>query len=120
MAPQTEPTDMVRSYYRYVDAESYDELLGLFAEDIAYHRPGHEPLEGMDDFERFYREIRDLTDGTHDLDSVVKDDNVVAVRVTFAGKQHDSPIEIGFADFFTFDDQALITERHTYTDQGAI
>lgn len=120
MSPQSGPTERVQSYYQHVDAESNDELFALFADDIVYHRPGHELIEGMADFERFYREVRNLTDGSHDLASVINNDDVVAVRGTFTGKQDGSPIEIGFADFFTFDAQGLITERHTYTDQGSI
>lgn len=110
----------VEAYYEYVDAEAFDDLFALFSDGIVYHRPGQSAIEGMDEFKRFYLEVRDLEHGTHTIDKLYTDDNGVAVRGRFSGDQGGTPIDIGFADFFTFDDTGLITERHTYTDQGTI
>lgn len=113
-------TDAVRSYYEHVDDEAYDDLVALFADDIEYRRPGHDPIVGIEAFEAFYHEVRDLEEGTHELDDVVAEGDRVAVRGRFRGHQGGTPIDIGFADFFAFDANGLVRARHTFTDQGTV
>lgn len=120
MRASDSPVDVVEAYYRYVDAEDYDALVALFADDIVYHRPGHDPLEGIADFERFYHEVRDLTEGTHELHDVIADGSRVAVRGSFTGLQGETPISLSFADFFGFGDDGRIRTRYTFTDQGQV
>lgn len=43
----TTGADTVRRYYDLVDAGETDALVGLFAEDAVYLRPGYEPLVGQ-------------------------------------------------------------------------
>jgi hypothetical protein len=44
--------------YLLVDAGDVTGLIGLFAPDARFHRPGYQPLTGRDELERFYREDR--------------------------------------------------------------
>lgn len=112
--------ETVRRYYRLVDAGAYDDLIGLFADDVRYDRPGQGTIEGIDALERFYREERPLSDGHHEVETVLVDDGTAAVRGTFSGRQDGESVSLGFADFHTFDDDGLIAHRVTYTDRDEV
>lgn len=112
--------DAVRAYYGYVDEAAHEQLFALFADDVTYERPGRPTIDGMDAFRRFYREERQLTEGSHRIDALVVDDPTVAVRGRFEGKQDGDSVAFGFADFHRFDDEGKITHRWTYTDRDAV
>lgn len=112
--------DIVRSYYEYVDAEAYEDLFDLFADDITYERPGQGSLNGMEEFEQFYLENRPLEDGSHELYELVVDGDTVAVRGQFSGVQNGESVSFGFADVHHFDDDGKIAERFTYTDRDSV
>ncbi len=113
-------TDIARSYYDAIDAEAYDDVFAMFADDIVYERPGQERLEGMAEFRTFYLEDRPLEDGNHELHAVVGDGDTVAVRGEFSGVQNERTVSFGFADFHRFDADNTITERVTYTDRDTV
>lgn len=117
--PET-PADVVRTYYERVDAEDVDGLVALFAPDAVYERPGQDRLEGREELDRFYREGRPLSEGSHELHALVHDESGVATRGTFNGRQDGERVSLGFADFFTFDEDGLIETRHTYTDRDTV
>lgn len=112
--------EAIREYYEYVDEEAYDDLFSLFAEDIVYHRPGQEPIEGMDEFQNFYHEIRPIERGSHTVADLTVDDNTIAVRGQFSGVLDGQQVEFGFADFHRFNDDGLVEERWSYTDTGRV
>ena len=116
---QNSPEEVVRTYYDVVDAEQYDELVALFAEDIRYERPGQEPLVGRESLRQFYLEDRPLDDGAHEIHSVVGDGETVAVRGTFSGVQNGETVEFDFADFHEFEGET-IKRRYTFTDRDEI
>jgi len=110
----------VRAYYEYVDEEAYEDLFALFAEDVVYERPGQPPIEGLVDFEAFYREGRPLENGSHELHAIVVDGDTAAVRGTFTGEQDGEPVSFGFADFHVFDESGAIARRYTFTDRDTV
>ncbi|CDK40448.1 uncharacterized protein BN903_58 [Halorubrum sp. AJ67] len=110
----------MHSYYERVDADDYDGLLALFADDIVYDRPGQDSIEGIDALERFYREDRPLSDGEHEVLVVAVDGDTAAVRGTFGGRQGGERVAFGFADFHTVDADGLIAHRVTYTDRDTV
>lgn len=112
--------ETVRRYYRLVDAGAYDDLVGLFADDVRYDRPGQGTIEGIDALERFYRDERPLSEGSHELRTVVVEDGTAAVRGVFSGRQGDETVSFGFADFHAFDDDGRIAHRVTYTDRDEV
>ena len=116
----TEPEAVVRSYYEHVDAEEYEALFDLFADDVRYVRPGQDAIEGMESFEAFYREDRPLDEGRHEIDDVAVDGDTVAVRGRFHGVQNGGRVSFGFADFHRFDDEGRIAKRWTYTDRDTV
>ncbi|WP_458206562.1 nuclear transport factor 2 family protein [Haladaptatus sp. NG-SE-30] len=112
--------DVVRSYYDAIDAEAYEDVFELFAEDIVYERPGQESLQGIAEFREFYLEDRPLEDGEHEIDKLVVGDDTVAVRGRFTGVQGGERVSFGFADFHRFDEDGQITNRITYTDRDTV
>jgi ketosteroid isomerase-like protein len=116
----TADTEAVRNYYDYIDAEEYESMFGLFADDVTYERPGQSNLSGMDELREFYLEDRPLEDGDHEIHDVVAEDDTVAVRGEFSGVQGDDEVSFGFADFHRFDHEGNITERWTYTDRDEV
>lgn len=114
-----EPKAVARRYYDLVDAGENEELVALFTEDVVYERPGQDRIEGEDALRRFYEEERPLSDGEHELHSVVAEGDTVAVRGTFRGKQGGETVELGFADFHEFED-GEIARRYTFTDRDTV
>lgn len=120
MAASSTAQDVVREYYDRVDAGDIDELVSLFSPDVVYDRPGHPRIEGRGALERFYRHVRPLSNGSHDIHTILMDDGEVATRGTFEGTQAGDKVQIGFADFFRFDDEGRIRYRYTYTDRDTV
>ena len=114
-----DPESVVRRYYDLVDAERYDDLVALFAEDVRYERPGQEPIEGRDALRTFYEEGRPLDDGAHEVHDVIVDGGTVAVRGTFSGRQDGERVAFGFADVHEFDGGSIAC-RHTFTDRDEV
>ncbi|GAA0252438.1 nuclear transport factor 2 family protein [Haladaptatus pallidirubidus] len=119
MEPTVNP-DAVLSYYDYIDAEAYEDVFSLFADDIVYERPGQQSLSGMEEFREFYLDGRPLEDGEHEIGQVVVGDDTVAVRGRFSGVQNGKRVSFGFSDFHRFDADGKITERTTYTDRDTV
>jgi hypothetical protein len=61
---------VVARYYEFVDEGKIDALLGCFANDAVYERPGW-LLDGRAELARFYRQERIIVSGKHTIDDVV-------------------------------------------------
>jgi ketosteroid isomerase-like protein len=116
---ETAREGVVERYYDHVDDGDVDALVALFADDVVYDRPGHDAIEGRDALEQFYREDRPLTDGSHELSTVVVEDETVVVTGKFRGRQDGERVTLGFADVYEFDGD-VIARRKTYTDRGVV
>jgi ketosteroid isomerase-like protein len=66
-----DPLDLVRAYYRAVDAGAYDRLADLLAPGFVQRRPDR-TFEGRDAFVRFMREDRPRTDTEHAVDALYR------------------------------------------------
>lgn len=115
----TGPEAVVREYYEHVDAERYDDLVALFAEDVRYERPGQGAIEGRDELRTFYEDERPLEDGEHEIHDIVVDDDTAAVRGTFSGRQGGTAVEFGFADFHELHDGTIV-RRYSFTDRDTV
>lgn len=116
------PTDTegtVREYYDLVDAGDYEALVGLFAEDVRYERPGQDTITGRDQLLTFYREERPLENGAHEVHDVVATDDRATVRGRFTGELDGETVAFGFADFHEFADGQIV-RRYTFTDRDAV
>ena len=115
VAAETAQVTAVRRYYLLVDADEVAALVGLFAPDAHYYRPGYQPLTGRAELERFYREERVIAKGSHTLTGIVAACLDVAVQGEFSGELRDGrQVSLRFADFFSFGPDDLVTRRATY------
>lgn len=104
-----------RHYYERVDADDLDGVLDWFAEDAVYHRPGYPPMRGRAALADFYGGERVIESGTHTLDEVLVDGQRVAVHGRFEGTLKDgSRVDVGFADFITYDPDGRAAERRSF------
>ncbi len=114
--PGANRADVVRRYYKLVDARALDDMLALFADDVVYRRPGYDPLRGIAELRTFYAQDRVIADGAHTLASLVEDGDRVAVEGKFRGTLRDGRKAcVRFADFFVVRG-GRITRRDTYFD----
>ncbi|CAM3888743.1 nuclear transport factor 2 family protein [Janibacter anophelis] len=110
-----------RRYYALVDAGDVDGVVGCFAEDAVYHRPGYAPMEGRAALAEFYGGERVIADGRHELDEVVVEGRRVAVHGRFVGTLKDgSAARVGFADFWVLDEEDRATSRRSFFDTPAV
>ena len=102
-------------YYELVDAGDVTGLLGLFAPDARYYRPGYPPLVGHAELERFYREHRVIKEGSHVLSAVVAAGDDVAVHGEFRGVlRTGQSVNARFADFFSLGLDGHFVRRDTF------
>ncbi|MEU8890792.1 nuclear transport factor 2 family protein [Streptomyces sp. NPDC048442] len=105
----------IRRYYQLVDAGDISALVGLFAPDAHYRRPGYQPLVGHAELEHFYREQRVIREGEHTLATLIAADDEIAVHGLFRGVLHDGGrAELRFADFFRMTPEGRIASRDTF------
>lgn len=110
-----------RLYYDLVDAGDVEGVLGWFAEDAVYHRPGYAPMQGRGALAAFYGGERVIESGRHVLDEVIVEGSRVAVRGRFEGTLKDgSAAALGFADFIVYDPDGRACERRSYFEVPAV
>jgi len=103
----------VLSYYELIDQEKIDKVVNLFAPAATYARC-EKLYNGVSEIENFYRNDRKIR-GRHEIRSVWTTGQTGIVEGVFTGKGgDDSPRQVGFADFFTFDSEGKIVNRRTY------
>ena len=112
---QQGPERAVNRYYALVDAGRLKELMGLFAPDARYDRPGFERLVGREALADFYTSRRPIAHGRHRLFRVLVDGRNVAAEGTFEGVlRNGEEVSLRFSDFFTVDTDGLFSSRVTY------
>lgn len=110
-----------RLYYELVDADDVEGVLGWFADDAVYHRPGYAPMEGRPALAAFYGGERVIESGRHVLDEVIVAGVKVAVRGRFEGTLKDgSGAVVGFADFIVYDAEGRAAQRRSYFEVAAV
>jgi steroid delta-isomerase len=105
----------VHLLYQLVDAGDAAGVAQLHAADAVYYRPGYEPMVGREQVFQFYDRDRIIAEGNHILETTVADEFQVAINGQFLGTLRDgTPVALRFADFFTVDENCLITDRRTF------
>jgi len=111
----TDAVSNVRRYYELVDSGNVDDLVGLFAPDAEYQRPGYPPLVGHSDLQQFYQQDRIIDVGQHVVNTVVAQGSHIAVAGEFSGfLKNGSTTTLRFADFFTVNSVGLFARRETF------
>lgn len=104
-------------YYKAVDSGDLDTLYSLFSDDIEYQRC-EENISGIEALKEFYGVNRTIH-GKHTVHSIVSEEDVIATRGVFKGKNgKNEDIILNFADFFVFNQEGQIAKRFTYLAEG--
>ncbi|MFB9775018.1 nuclear transport factor 2 family protein [Brevibacterium otitidis] len=112
--------ELAARYYSTVDSGDAAATSALFAPDASYDRPGYPTMVGQA-ITDFYHGERIIVSGAHTVAEVLVAGRQAAVQGSFAGTLKDgSEASERFADFLTFDEDGLITNRTTYFYRAAI
>jgi ketosteroid isomerase-like protein len=107
----TEPEAVTRAYYAAIDEGRYDDLRDLLGAGFVHDRPDR-VLGSPEEFVRFMREDRPLTDTAHELDGCYRNDGRIAVRGRL---RHDGEDLFSFLDVHVVEN-GRIAHLRTYTE----
>jgi steroid Delta-isomerase len=114
-SPEAAAIARVIRHFDLIDAGDMASMVGLFAPDAVYHRPGHAPFLGQSGIRHFYTRLRPIRSGRHALETAVAHGQNVCVHGSFRGVLHDdSPVDLRFSDFFVVDDEGAFVRRDTF------
>jgi len=112
--------DLIERLFEIVDGRRWDELGGVFAADAVYFRPGYADITGLDELTHFYRDVRRIESGKHQLSGVLSDGRTGCCWGRFEGVDRaGEPLSEYFADWYTFTGP-LIQDRRTFFFRPAI
>ena len=107
---------LVREYYRSIDADEYDALRAILAEEFAHRRPDR-TIEGRDAFVEFMREERPDRKTEHATETIYEERGGERIAVEVKLLRSDGSEWFGFVDSFVVDKRRIRRVR-TYTDAG--
>ncbi|MEM7687581.1 MAG: nuclear transport factor 2 family protein [Pseudomonadota bacterium] len=107
----------VNAYYESIDAGKTEDVISMFSASAVYDR-ADKSYVGRNRIAQFYRNERKIS-GRHLVKNIWPiPSGIIAVGV-FQGKSADGDArEIGFADFWLFDELGLVEKRQTYLATG--
>jgi ketosteroid isomerase-like protein len=106
--------------FRHIDGRAWEGLRQFFHPEVVYERPGYPPIVGLDELLRFYREVRVIGGGEHQLASIVVGESAGACWGRFVGRHRDgTALDERFADCYTFEAGGIKT-RASYFFRPAI
>jgi ketosteroid isomerase-like protein len=113
-------TSIVATLFDIIDSRRWTELASVFADDCVYHRPGYQPMVGLDRISHFYQNERVIAEGSHLVERVLGLDDTVACWGRFRGRSRTGQaLDEGFADTYAMN-AGLITARRTYFYRPAV
>jgi len=95
----SDPEAVARAYYAAIDEGRYDDLGALLDPAFVHDRPDR-VLDSPDEFVRFMREDRPLTDTTHAVEAIYRNSDRIAVRGRL---RHDDEVLFPFLDVHTIE-----------------
>jgi len=100
-APRSLQSNLIRDVFSAIDDRQFDRLDEFFTPDTVYERPGYEPICGLPALQHFYREVRVITQGQHQLTHVLQDAGAAAAWGRFVGQaQNGNTLDERFADVY--------------------
>ncbi|MDZ7746752.1 MAG: nuclear transport factor 2 family protein [Halobacteriales archaeon] len=105
--------DTAERYYHSIDADEYEALRALLADDFVHDR-GDMRLDGRDAFVAFMRDERPDTETSHELAAIYESDAGIAAEGTL--RRASGEVMFSFVDTFRFEDgviRALTTYTHS-------
>ena len=111
---------LIQNLFKTIDDRHWTSLRQIFTDDIVYERPGYAPIEGFTAVLNFYKNVRIIADGHHELDGVVCDESFAAAWGSFQGVSRDGqPLSERFADIYSLRDGRIWT-RASYFFRPAV
>lgn len=96
--------------FETIDARPWSRLADSFTEDVVYERPGYAAIRGLAGLLHFYREVRGIAAGRHDLSGVLVGDGNAACSGRFTGSSRDGhALDERFADVYTLREGKIAT-----------
>jgi ketosteroid isomerase-like protein len=62
---------LVLTMFAAIDGSRWNDFPFIFGEDVAYYRPGYQPISGLERLLRFYRGERIIASGRHVLHRII-------------------------------------------------
>jgi ketosteroid isomerase-like protein len=115
---ETDPSTVVREYYRRFD-QRMDDVFDCFADDVVYVRPTV-TLRGADAVREHFRGLPRVASLCHVLNRVISVSGTVVVEGRVQGTLDSRQIDQPFADIWDLDAAGKVTRRATYFDAGAL
>ena len=111
---------LIVEMFAAIDGRCWEQLERYFAPDVIYERPGYEPIRGFAALDHFYRDVRIVAAGRHQLEQVVMAGHTAACWGRFLGTSRDGrQLDERFADIYEFT-HGVISRRATYFYRAAI
>jgi len=113
---------LIARMFKSIDANALDELVHVVAPAIVYERPGFAQVSGIEAFLDFYKRVRIIQCGRHDLQHVVCEGATAMSCGHFKGQlKNGAPVDIGFSEVYRVDPvRSAIVFRRTYFFQAAV
>lgn len=111
---------LITEFFNVVDTTDWEKMSTLVCEDVVYERPGYAPIIGISAFLHFYKYVRIIASGEHQLDYIIIDEDHGSCWGRFNGydKGHVSLDEL-FSDVYIFENDK-IKWRRSYFFRPAI
>jgi ketosteroid isomerase-like protein len=93
---------LIQTMFDSIDRRQWDRLPDFFTDDVLYERPGYPPIVGIDQLARFYRDVRIVASGRHELLQIMVDGSTAACAGRFVGRDRSGQaLDERFADVYT-------------------
>ncbi|MCA1298587.1 nuclear transport factor 2 family protein [Stappia indica] len=100
--------------FQAIDGEDWPTLAAMFHPTAIYERPGYAPLLGRDEIMEFYRNVRNVRVGRHQVVDIVQDADTVVCQGRFSCHTKDGArLNAEFCDIYALKD-GQIRRRKTY------
>ncbi|HZO76360.1 MAG TPA: nuclear transport factor 2 family protein [Ktedonobacteraceae bacterium] len=110
----------IQDLFRAVDARDWEAMQPFFCEDVVYERPGYDPIVGIEDLLHFYKHVRIIASGTHQLEQIVVEGDHGSCWGRFVGvNKEGAALDERFADVYVFSD-GKIKQRRSYFFRPAV
>ena len=97
--------DIVRSYFRLVNEEKFDEFFELFDPDVEFNAPFNFHTRGLENVKPFYLQVpKNYPEHVDTPVEIVASGNKAAVFIDFVGRTKDGiPVTFKATDWFVFE-----------------
>lgn len=111
-------TELIEAYFDAMDEADPELARSALADEFVYESLSG-PLEGFEGFRTYIRELRGLSNTTHDVSTLVHDADASVAEGTVTGESDDGTVEADFCDVFEFTaDADAITRIGVYLNDS--